>query len=193
MIVGLTGGIGSGKSTVAKMFAVLGVPVYNSDERAKEMYYEAGVKEQVIAILGAEAYDAQAKINRAYISEKIFSNKELLQKINSVIHPAVGRDFKKFVEEHKMSKIIIKESALLFEAGLKDKVDKVIFVSSPLDERIVRIMKRDNASREQVLKRMANQAPDENKIAQSDFVIQNNEQNAIIPQVLRIHKELLNA
>jgi dephospho-CoA kinase len=137
MIVGLTGGIGSGKSTVAKMFAVLGVPVYNSDERAKEMYYEAGVKEQVIAILGAEAYDAQAKINRAYISEKIFSNKDLLQKINSVIHPAVGRDFKTFVEEHKTSKVIIKESALLFEAGLKDKVDKVVFVSSPLEKRTV--------------------------------------------------------
>jgi dephospho-CoA kinase len=193
MIVGLTGGIGSGKSTVAKLFAVLGVPVYNTDERAKEMYYELMVKNKIIDLLGEEAYDKMGKINRPYISNKIFKDKELLQKVNAVIHPAVGRDFEQFKSVHPDSRIIIKESALLFEAGLKDRMDKIVLVTSPMEVRIQRLLKRDNSTREQILNRIANQLPDEEKTDKSDFVVVNDEKQALIPQVLDIYQKLTHA
>lgn len=193
MIVGLTGGIGTGKSTVGKLFQVLGVPVYNSDDRAKEMYFLPEVKEKVIALLGNEAYHADDSLNRAYISQKIFSDSSLLSKINSIIHPAVEKDFTSFKEEYKSHKYIIKETALLFETGLYKKVDKIILVMAPLEERLKRVMQRDKSSREDVLKRISHQMPDEEKQPISDFVIDNNETEGLIPQVLAIHQKLQNA
>ncbi|HRD39897.1 MAG TPA: dephospho-CoA kinase [Bacteroidia bacterium] len=193
MIVGLTGGIGTGKSTVGKLFQVLGVPVYNSDDRAKEMYFLPEVKEKVIALLGNEAYHADDSLNRAYISQKIFSDSSLLSKINSIIHPAVEKDFTSFKEEYKSHKYIVKETALLFETGLYKKVDKIILVMAPLEERLKRVMQRDKSSREDVLKRISHQMPDEEKQPISDFVIDNNETEGLIPQVLAIHQKLQNA
>jgi dephospho-CoA kinase len=193
MIVGLTGGIGSGKSTVAKLFSVLGVPVYDTDRKAKEMYYDPLVKDKVIHLLGEEAYDKTGKIDRTFIASRIFSDKELLQKVNAVIHPAVGKDFENFLRDHADAKMIIKESALLFEAGLKDKMDKIVLVTSPLEVRIERLLKRDRATREQILSRIENQLPDEEKIAKSDFIIYNDEVQALIPQVLKIHQKLSHA
>lgn len=193
MTVGLTGGIGTGKSTVGKLFQVLGVPVYNSDDRAKEMYFLPEVKEKVIALLGNEAYQADGSLNRAYVSQKIFSDSSLLSKINGIIHPAVEKDFAAFKEEHKSHRYIIKETALLFETGLYKKVDKIILVMAPLEERLKRVMQRDKSSREDVLKRISHQMPDEEKQPISDFVIDNNETEGLIPQVLAIHQKLQNA
>jgi dephospho-CoA kinase len=193
MIVGLTGGIGSGKSTVAQIFEVLGCPIYNSDERAKEMYYLPEVKEQVIRVLGKEAYYYDGKINKDFISLKIFNDPAFLGQINGIIHPAVGLDFARFLEEHKEAKLIIKESALLFEANLLDKVDKLILVTAPHSIKVERLKKRDNSTEEQINDRIKNQLPDEKKLEQSDFVIENDEQKPLIPQVLKVYRQLLNA
>jgi len=146
MIVGLTGGIGTGKSTVAKLFELLGAKVFNSDENAKGQYFVPEIKKQVIELLGAECYLDEKTLNRKFISNKIFSDTSLLKKLNTIIHPAVLKDFKVFAGKHT-GKLIIKESALLFELGLDKELDKVILVTSPLELRIERVMKRDELSR----------------------------------------------
>lgn len=193
MTVGLTGGIGSGKSTVAKLFEVLGVPVYNSDLRAKAMYYQPEVKEQVVRLLGSNAYDTNGKLNPAHISAIIFKESEILHKINGIIHPAVEADFKFFANQHVQQKFIVKESALLFETGIYKKLDKNILVTSPLELRISRVQARDNISREDVIKRIRHQLPDEEKAPISDFVIHNDEMSGLTPQVLEVYEKLKNA
>lgn len=190
MVIGLTGGIGSGKSTVAKLFEVLGVPVYNSDMRAKEMYYKPEVKEQVIKLLGRDAYDEKGKLNPVHVSKIIFSDSGVLQKINSIIHPAVENDFKEFVLQHSKNKFILKESALIFETGLYKKLDKVILVTSPLELRVARVQSRDGITRDEVIKRINHQLPDEEKGPISDFIINNDEKIGLIPQVLEVFEKL---
>lgn len=193
MIIGLTGGIGSGKSTVAKLFKAMGYPVYDSDYRAKVLYFLPEIKKQIIDLLGEDSYLDSKQINREYISKKVFNNSDLLSKLNSIIHPAVENDFKKFCEENKHHKHIIKETALLFEAGIYKKVDKIILVSAPVTLRIKRVMERDNTSESEVIRRINNQMPDEEKIPISDFVIYNNEESALIPQVLEVVSKLNHA
>ncbi len=192
MIIGLTGGIGSGKSTVAKLFEIIGCPVFYSDEVAKEIYFDKTVKPQIIALLGKEAYLSETEIDKKYIGSKIFSDTNLLHKLNSVIHPAVIERSKQFVEKHK-GKLIIKETALLFEAKLEAQVDKIILVAANDELRIKRVMQRDGLSKEEVLSKIKAQLPQEEKIAKSDFVIYNNEENFLITQVLAIYSNLKNA
>jgi dephospho-CoA kinase len=189
-VLGLTGGIGSGKSTVAGIFKILGVPVYNSDERAKELYFEPAIKKQVESLLGPEAYEDGHTLNKKYISSKIFNDAALLEKINAVIHPAVGKDFENFKELHAGHKYIVKESALLIEAGLLEKIDGLLVVTSPAKLRIERIKKRDNLGEKEIEKILEKQLPDAEKIKQADWVIENNEEDLLIPQVLKIHKSL---
>lgn len=193
MVVGLTGGIGSGKSTVAKLFEVLRVPVYDTDTRAKQTYYKAEVKSSIIDLLGPEAYSEDGKLEPAIISKKVFGDSSLLQKLNAIIHPAVDADFKEFLKAHSGEKLIVKESALLFETGVYKKMDKNILVTSPLELRVKRVQQRDNAEPADIMKRIAHQMPDEEKIPISDFVIINDEKEAIIPQVLAIYEKLQNA
>jgi len=193
MVVGLTGGIGSGKTTVAKLFSVLGCPVYNSDDRAKKMYFLPEVKKKVTELLGEKAYTPQGELERAYVSEKIFSDKTLLDKINNIIHPAVGEDFKNFLKQNAESRMVIKESALLFETGIYKQLDKNLLVTSPVAIRIKHLQQRDKASVEQITARINSQMPDEEKIPHSDMVIINDEEHALIPQVLAIYNKLLNA
>ncbi|MGZ3902522.1 MAG: dephospho-CoA kinase [Bacteroidia bacterium] len=190
-VLGLTGGIGSGKSTVAGIFKTLGVPVYNSDERAKELYFVPEIRAQVEELLGAKAYRNKSAINKKYIAEKIFSDKTLLEKLNTIIHPAVGKDFEDFRKQHAKEKYIVKESALLIEAGLLKKVDKLIVVTSDIALRTERIKKRDNLNKEEIEKILKRQLSDSDKIKEADWVIENNEQKLIIPQVLKIHKSLV--
>src|ERR1043166_1413772 len=128
MIAGLTGGIGSGKSTVAQLFEILGCPVFRSDDEAKDAYFEKDVRQAVIELLGPDAYSGDNSIDRSYISRKVFSNTNLLHQLNSIIHPVVKRRFTQFAELHK-GQIIIKESALLFEAHLEKESDIIIVVS----------------------------------------------------------------
>src|SRR5438309_994300 len=153
-VLGLTGGIGSGKSTIASIFKTLGVAIYNSDIRARELYFVPAIREQVEELLGKEAYRDKNTLDKKYISAKIFSDKKLLEKINSIIHPAVGADFEAFKKRHLQEKYIIKEAALILEAGILNKIDKLLVVTSPLSLRVERIKKRDNISSGEIEKIM---------------------------------------
>jgi dephospho-CoA kinase len=189
MTIGLTGGIGSGKSTVASIFELLGAAVFDSDAEAKHCYYIPQVKEKVIHLLGAEAYSSNGKIDRNYIANLIFGNQELLQKINAIIHPAVKKRMQSFELQHH-NKLIVKESALLFEAQLENTVDKIVVVTAPLDLRIKRSVQRDGVSRKQVEDRIAKQVSQEEKIKKADFVIDNSEQILLLPQVIALYHTL---
>jgi dephospho-CoA kinase len=191
MILGLTGGIGSGKSTVARLFEMLGYAVFNSDMVAKQVYFDDAIKQQVIALLGKEAYLTSQSLNKQFISTKIFSNTELLHKLNAIIHPAVKNRLVAFVEVNKQ-KTVVKETALLFEVGLNKDVDKIILVASDDALRINRVIKRDGLTREEVLKKIKSQLPQEEKIKRADYIIYNNEHDSLIEQVLTIKKQIDN-
>lgn len=190
MIIGLTGGIGSGKTTVAKLFETMGCAVYNSDERAKELYFEPQVKQQVISLLGKEAYVSDQEIDKNYISKKVFGDTLLLHQLNAIIHPAVKTDFEQFVALFPQDKLIIKETALLFETGIYKDLDYNIIVTASLDVKIERVMKRSSVSKEEIEKRMHAQWTDEQKIPLANFTISNDPSNALIPQVLQIINKL---
>jgi dephospho-CoA kinase len=190
-VIGLTGGIGSGKSTIAEIFKTLGVAVYNSDERARELYFEPEIKKQVEDLLGSKAYRNKSALNKKYISEKIFSDKILLEKLNAIIHPAVGKDFETFKKDHAGDKYIVKESALLVEAGLLKTVDKLLVVTSAIALRTERIKKRDNLTKDEIEKILKKQLSDSDKVKNADWVIENDEKKLVIPQVLKIHKSLI--
>ncbi|WP_333660724.1 dephospho-CoA kinase [Chishuiella changwenlii] len=172
-IVGITGGIGSGKSTAAHFFEELGIPVYNSDTRAKVIQNEdETVKSKVIQVFGDEAYTKEG-LNRAFIAKQIFNNKEKLNALNKIVHPAVFLDFENWKKEQN-SKILIKEAAILIESGSYKDCDAVVSVVVDLDKRIERTIARDQSTKEEVLKRINNQISDEERIAKSDFIIDNN-------------------
>jgi dephospho-CoA kinase len=189
MIVGLTGGIGSGKTTVARLLETMGCVLYNSDDRAKELYFDAAVKADVIALLGAQAYSENGALNKAHISEKVFSDKALLQQLNGIIHPAVKKDFEVFAERFP-KQIVIKESAILFETGIYKDLEATILVTAPLHEKIERVMARNHVTSEEVEKRMQAQWTDEQKIPLADYVIGNADNQALIPQALEILTKL---
>lgn len=185
MIAGLTGGIGSGKSVVSRLFEMLGCAVFQSDTAAKQAYSLNEIKKQVVALLGEEAYGENNQINRKYISASVFNDQQLLQRLNAIIHPAVGTMFRKFANENS-HKVIIKESALLFEANVTAGLDKIIAVVSPDEERIKRIMHRDGITRQETLRRFGSQMPQEEKARRADFVIHNDEKHLLITQAERI-------
>jgi len=188
--IGLTGGIGSGKSTVARIFEVMGVPVYYSDDRAKEMYYVPEVKEKVIALLGKEAYLNDHQIDKKFIADKIFSNTTLLHEINGIIHPAVKKDFTEWAKTKQEHAFVLKESALLFETGIYKTLDASILVVSPEQLRAKRIAKRDNLTEAEVMARFKSQMNDEQKIPLATYIIHNDEEHSLIEQVLKIKKEI---
>jgi dephospho-CoA kinase len=188
--IGLTGGIGSGKSTVAKVFEVLGIPVYYADEAAKRIMNEDAVlKQQIIEQFGATSYKNN-KLDRSYIASMVFNNKEKLELLNSLVHPATIRDAEQWMQQ-QTAPYALKEAALIFESGSQDQLDYVIGVSTPAPLRILRAMKRDGSTREQVLARMGKQIQEEIKMRLCDFIIYNDEQQAVIPQVLALHETLI--
>jgi dephospho-CoA kinase len=190
MIIGLTGGIGSGKTTVAKLFETMDCAIYNSDEKAKELYFNASVKAQVISLLGNASYLSEYEINKDYISKKVFSDTQLLHQLNRIIHPAVKEDFIKFQSNYSPETLIIKETALLFETGIYKELDYSILVTAPVFVKIERVIKRSNATKEDVEKRMLTQWTDERKLPLANFIIVNDNNQALIPQVLQIIKKL---
>ncbi len=190
MIVGLTGNIGSGKSTVATIFEKLGAVIYYSDERAKAAYFFESVKPSVLALLGAQAYETPQRINKAYIGQRIFEEANIRQQLQAIIHPAVANDFKAFASQHPKSTLLIKETALLFEAKLENQVEQIILVTAPLALRLQRVMARDGLSAEAVQKKMEAQLPEEEKIKRSHFCICNDEQRLLIPQVINVYEKL---
>jgi dephospho-CoA kinase len=190
MIVCLTGGIGSGKTMVSKIFELMGCPVFNSDIAAKQAYLLPQVREQIILLLGGQAYK-NAELNKAFIAGKIFADPDLLKSINSILHPEVISAFKQFVAMHP-GQIVIKESALLFEAKLEKECSFVIVVTAPEATRIGRVMQRDKITREEVLERIKHQVPQEEKEKKADFVISNNGEELLIPQVIGVLEHLKN-
>jgi dephospho-CoA kinase len=190
MVIGLTGGIGSGKSTVAKLFELMGCAIYNSDDRAKELYFKPVIRKAVIELLGAESYLSKTVINKDYISKKVFSNTKLLHQLNDVIHPAVKEDFIQFKSKFPLNTIIIKESALLFETNIYKDLNYNILVTAPIDLKIERVIKRNSISKIDIEKRMQAQWTDEQKAPLANAVISNDNQNALIPQVISIIEKL---
>ena len=171
-IVGLTGGIGSGKTTVAKQFMGLGIPVYIADEEAKKLMATSKIiQRKLIQLFGNEAY-MNNQLNKPYIANIIFNDKTYLQKMNAIVHPKVAQHFKKWVLK-QTSPYIIKEVAILFETGGNKECDKVILITAPVSLRIERAMKRDNLTKDEILVRINNQLSDEEKIKMSDFVVEN--------------------
>ena len=189
MVVGLTGGIGSGKSTIAKAFAALGIAVFNSDEQAKALIAtDAQVKERIIAAFGEEAYH-NGEYNRAYIAQIVFNNSEKLTILNGIVHPALAEYFKRWAKE-QTSPYVLKEAAILFESGSYKDCDYIITVTAPEEVRIARVMARDHCTEAQVRARMAQQWSDAQRIALSNAVIENIDLEKAKKEVKRINNEL---
>lgn len=189
MVVGVTGGIGSGKTYVCSLFEKKGVPVYNTDVEAKRlMNSNDQVKKSICELLGDSCYE-NGVLNRPYVAEKIFNNTSLLKKINAIVHPAVALDFKKWNKEQNAD-FVIKESAILFETGGYKNCDISILVTAPIDIRIKRVIERDNVSHEKVLERIKNQWDDKEKIKLANYVIENTEKEKTISQVEIIYNTL---
>ncbi len=189
--IGITGGIGSGKTSVCEIFSHLGIPVYEADKKAKSIIVTPNVKNEVIQHFGNEAY-LEGKLNRDYIAKIIFDDFNKRELLNSIIHPAVASDFKTWCYENKQAPYLIKEAALFFETGSYLEMDKMILVTANHQLKIDRIKKRDPfRNEEEISNIMASQLPDEEKIRQADYVISNNENELLLPQVNRIHSEIL--
>ena len=189
MVVGLTGGIGSGKSTIAKAFAALGIAVFNSDEQAKALIAtDAQVKERIIAAFGEEAYQ-NGEYNRAYIAQIVFNNSEKLAILNGIVHPALAEYFKQWAKA-QTSPYVLKEAAILFESGSYKDCDYIITVTAPEEVRIARVMARDHCTEAQVRARMAQQWSDAQRIALSNAVIENIDLEKAKKEVRRINNEL---
>ena len=187
--IGLTGGIGSGKSTVAKLFEVLGAPVYYADDAAKRLMNEDEIlKQQVQKEFGKEAY-TNGSLNRKYISDIVFANPEKLDLLNSIVHPATLKDAEEWMNK-QTTPYAIKEAALIFESGAQEQLDYVIGVSAPTPLRIQRTIQRDNITREEVIARMNKQIDETIKMRLCDFVITNDEQQLVISQVMALHNHI---
>jgi dephospho-CoA kinase len=187
-IIGLTGGIGSGKTTVARVFELLGVDVYYADIQAKKILSSDKIKGQIISAFGNVYKDN--KLQNKKLAEIVFNDKKKLEKLNSIVHPAVEKDFEQWSKKNSGKPYLIKEAAILFESGSYKKVDKIITVFAPENIRILRVCKRDNIDKAQVIARINNQMPDNEKIAKSDFVIKNYNGYLIIPQIIEIDNAL---
>ena len=189
MVVGLTGGIGSGKSTIAKEFATLGIAVFNSDEQAKVLIANnAQVRKRIMATFGEEAYQ-NGEYNRAYIAQIVFNNSEKLAILNGIVHPALAKYFKQWAKK-QTSPYVVKEAAILFESGSYKDCDYIITVTAPEEVRIARVKARDHCTEAQVRARMAQQWSDAQRIALSNAVIENVDLESAKEQVKRIHFQL---
>lgn len=191
--VGITGGIGSGKTTICKIFEQLGVPIYYADDRAKWlMINDEALISEISNLFGDMAYTENGELNRAYISSIVFSNQSMLDKLNQIVHPAVRNDGENWFKSHQNKPYALKEAALHFESGGYKLMDKMITVFAPEKTRIERVMKRDNTTAEAVKARIDKQLPDNKKMELSDYVIYNDSQHSIIKQVMEVHSTLLN-
>lgn len=189
MIVGLTGGIGSGKSTVAGFFSEQGIPIYEADHEAKALMNRSKViRRKLIALFGKRAYKKDG-LNRAYIAKKIFNDEALLAQMNRIVHPKVGAHFKRWIKKQN-SPYIIKEAAILFESGSYKDCDLIITVTAPKVMRVKRVTKRDGSTEDEVLAIMRNQYSDAERIPKSDFVINNSELEKTKNQVQEIHMKI---
>jgi dephospho-CoA kinase len=188
-IIGLTGGIGSGKTTISKIFEELGVPIYNSDLEAKKIMELPEVIVLLKNSFGKDFFENNI-LNRAKLADLVFRNTEKLNVLNAIVHPFVKKDFLFWVKKHHNEKFVIKESAILFESKSNLDCDKIITVTAPLDLRMKRIAARDNLGFHEIVKRINNQISDEKKIENSDFIIENTDLEMTKTQVLKIYNTL---
>ncbi|MCK4921531.1 MAG: dephospho-CoA kinase [Bacteroidales bacterium] len=189
--VGLTGGIGSGKTTVANMFRILGVDIYSADSEAKVlMENNKELKTSIISLLGEESYLNQS-LNSAFIASRVFNNPGLLEKLNLLVHPVVREDFADWIEERKSAPYIIQESAILFESGFSSFFNYTILVTADIDTRIDRVAKRDKMKRSAIIARIEQQMSDEEKLKYADFQLNNSVNKLLIPQVLELHNKFV--
>lgn len=187
--IGITGGIGSGKSVICKTFNILGIPVYYSDKRAKELLNTSKeIKEALTRLFGTNLYTEEG-IDKVKLANIIFNDKYHLEKVNSIVHPIVMKDFYDWSEKQETD-IVINESAIIFEANLNKHFDYIITIVAPEEVRINRVIKRDNVKKEDVVVRINHQYSDEKKIKESDFVITNNNTDPILPQIKRILEKI---
>jgi dephospho-CoA kinase len=190
LTVGITGGIGSGKTIVCRIFSQLGIPVYNADDEAKKLYGLPEVKQELRKKFGENIFDNNGEADRKKMAELIFNDEKSLKTVNELIHPLVIQRFNKWKEEQE-GPYLLKEAAILFESGTNAGCDKIVLVTAPTEIRTRRILQRDHRAKEEVEKIMSKQWPDEKKARLSDFIITNDETQLVIPQVLDIHGKLL--
>lgn len=189
--VGITGGIGSGKTTVCKVFETLGIPVFSADQRAKDLYLEnSHVKERVINLIGPKAYNSDGSLNKPHLASMVFEDQTLLKALNQIIHPAVKEDYEKWLENQK-GPYVLREAAILIESGAYQSCDKIIVVTAPKEMRINRVLQRDCTDRKSIEDRMANQMEDSKRLSYAHFEIKNDGKHSLIKQVLILHEALL--
>lgn len=188
--IGITGGIGSGKSLVCRIFSCLGVSVYDADSRAKSVMTTDGILVmQIKKEFGGLSYHADGRLNRNYLAETVFSNPDRLEVLNKLVHPRVGEDYLKWLEKHKTENYILKEAALLYESGSFRMLDKIIVVHAPEAIRLARVKQRDPHRSEQDIKGIINnQMNEELKLKRADYSVVNDDTRLVIPQVLELHR-----
>lgn len=187
--IGLTGNIGSGKSLVCKVFEKLGIPIFYADIEAKKILDSSDLRPKLLTAFGADIEDCTNNIiDRKKLAAIVFTNKEALNKLNSLIHPQLHIEFKNWCLQHEKEAYVIQEAAILFENGFTNLFDKTIVVAAPKNIRLQRVMERDGASKADVLARMENQWSDAKKENAADFIIQNDGQELILPQILKLHQ-----
>lgn len=191
--VGITGGIGSGKSMVCKIFATLGTPIYDADTRAKTlMTSDLILIESIKAEFGNLSYSNDGSLNREYLSKEAFGENEKLEKLNSLVHPRVQVDYEKWLTQNSESPYVVKEAALLFESGSYTSLDYIIGVSASLALRVERVVARDkHRTKDDILKIISKQLPEEEKLKKASFVVVNDETDLVIPQVLKLHERFI--
>lgn len=189
--IGITGGIGTGKSFVSKIFKSIGIAFYDADKEAKEIMTKSQqVREALILAFGNQIYQSDSSLNRKWLSERVFKDAAQLAVLNGIVHPAVIQDAQDWANR-QTGLYTLKEAALLFESGSYKSLDYTILVKAPLDLRIQRVMKRDGVSKEEVLNRIRKQMPEEEKEVLADFTIVNDEISALLPQIIALHKTLI--
>ena len=188
--IGVTGGIGSGKSLVCKIFSHLGAPVYDADSHAKELMTTDGILISAIKKeFGDLAYNADGSLNRVYLANHVFHDPVKLEKLNCLVHPRVGVDYLKWVDANSKHAYVIKEAALMFESGSHQQLDKIIVVFAPKSLRINRVLKRDaHRTVEQIKAIVEKQMPEDEKLKRADYVIVNDETEMVVPQVVKLHE-----
>lgn len=188
--LGVTGGIGSGKTTVCRVFSVLGIPVFSADNEARKfMNNDTSLIRQINLLAGKDLYTS-GKLDRQELARLIFNDPDLLGRVNALVHPVVFDHFRKWVEKQDAPYVVM-EVAILFESGASSLVDKVLTIVTPVEERIDRLVKGKKFTREEVLERIKNQIDDDFRISHSDYVIHNSENDMILPAILNVHKDLI--
>ncbi len=190
--VGLTGGIGSGKTLVCSVLEKLGVPVYYADAEAKKlMNSDQDLKRQIVELFGRESY-REGALDQAFLGSRVFADPEMLSKLNAIVHPAVRKDYSRWVGQQSDAPYVVEEAAILFESGASRFLDRSVLVYAPEALRITRVMQRDRVEEEHVRRRMMHQMNEEEKMELADDIIYNDEKEMLLPQIIQMHSNLLN-